>query len=90
MTALGFPCKMVNWIKMTCSSSQMAHCKGFLLYIRTRRKSLRECTPSQNYSWIWNKLLKTRDEIGCFVTFDADGDPLWNGSLMFKFSVSTI
>ncbi|CAN1132905.1 LINE-1 retrotransposable element ORF2 protein [Linum perenne] len=63
---------------------------AWVSYYRTRRKSIWECSPSQNYSWIWNKLLKTRDIIKCFVSFDADGDPIWNGSLMCKFSVSTV
>ncbi|CAN1159647.1 LINE-1 retrotransposable element ORF2 protein [Linum perenne] len=63
---------------------------AWVSYYRTRRTSLWECKPSQNYSWIWKKLLKTRDVAKSHISFDADGDPLWDGKLMTKFSTSTV
>ncbi|CAN1171980.1 LINE-1 retrotransposable element ORF2 protein [Linum perenne] len=63
---------------------------AWVSYYRTRRRSLWECIPSHNYSWVWNKLLKTRNELRCFITFDSDEEPLWNGNLMSRFSISKV
>ncbi|CAN1147980.1 Transposon TX1 uncharacterized 149 kDa protein [Linum perenne] len=41
-------------------------------------------------SWHWRKILKLRQIARMFVTWDDEGDVLWNGSYLGKFKPSTI
>ncbi|CAN1336996.1 hypothetical protein LINPERPRIM_LOCUS37405, partial [Linum perenne] len=48
------------------------------------------CRGRPYHSWLWRKILKTRRFAAAFLSTDSDGDIIWNGKLMLKFSVSKV
>ncbi|CAN0889477.1 LINE-1 reverse transcriptase homolog [Linum grandiflorum] len=63
---------------------------AWLNHYRFKGRSFWDCTATASQSWSWRRILKVRDRIGPFVSMATEGEPLFNGKCMSKYSVGEV